>query len=179
MITNLKPNSYAQNIYCINYYKLHENGIKYAVFDVDATILPFNKKEVSESDEILFRYINNVGIKAGLFSSNLESRVKPIAKALNIKYKCQMPKPFASFDFVKKMFDENCTQDNTVFIGDSFFFDMIFAEKCHVYKILVDTVKEGKSLKLSANNVLQAIMYNLVVSKQFKFKRYYKGYLEK
>lgn len=175
----LKPDSYLPSIYHIDYYKLHENGIKYAIFDVDCTIVPFDSIKVDDELDTLFRYIKILGINSALFSSNFNSRVKPVADKLGINYGYLKAKPFASFSEIRKLFDADCCPYNTAYIGDSFFFDMIQADNLHVYKILVDMIRNGNGLKLQANDFLQMIMCNTIVSPDFKAKSYYRGYLER
>ena len=176
---NLRPDSYSPSIYNINYYKLSENGIRYALFDVDCTIVPFDTIEVDNDLSVLFRYIKNLGISSALFSSNFDSKVKPIADSLGVNYACLRLKPFSSFSDVRELFGPKCNPENTVYIGDSFFFDMMQAYNLQVYKILVDMIRDNRCLKLYVNDVLQMIMSNTVVSPDFKFKRYYKGFLER
>lgn len=176
---NLKPDSYLPSVYDINYHKLYENGIRCAVFDVDCTIVPFDSIEVDDDLYNLFKYTKNLGISSALFSSNFDSRVKPVADILDVKYACLRAKPFASFSEIKDLFDVECHPENTVYIGDSFFFDMIQADNVHVYKILVDMIRGGNGLKLYANDFLQMVMSNTIVSPDFKAKKYYRGFLER
>lgn len=176
---NLMPDSYVSSVYDINYYKLQENGIKYAVFDVDCTIVPFDSSKVDDELNTLFRYIKFLGIKPALFSSNLDSKVKPIANSLGVNYAPLRVKPFASFDEVKALFDSECNEENTVYIGDSFFFDMLQADNLHVYKILVDMIRNGSNLKLYANDIIQMVMSNTIVSSEFEFGKHYRGHLER
>lgn len=176
---NLIPDSYLPSIFDIDYYKLQENGIRYIIFDLDCTVIPIDSVEINDDLDILFRYIKNLGMHPALFSSNFESKVKPVADSLDINYACLKLKPFASFREIEELFDYKCNPDNTVYVGDSFLFDMIQADKLHVYKILVDMIRDGDKLKLYANDFLQMVMKKTVVSPDFKVKRYYRGYLEK
>ena len=179
LIKNIKPDSYAHSVYDINYSKLYENGIRYAVFDLDCTLLPFDDIRVKEEDEVLFNYINLTGIKAAICSSGLNKRVKPVADRLGVNYIARAKKPWVKFDDIKKLFDYKCKEDNTMFVGDSLYLDMLQAHNINVYKVLVDMVRDGFNFKLAANDVIQAVMYFALQKEGFKYNNYYKGYKER
>lgn len=178
-IKDCKPDSYVHSIYDINYYKLYQNGIRYAVFDVDCTILPFDDIKVTDDDIILFSYIKMLGIKSGLCSSNLEGRVKPVADALKINYTAMVPKPFGSFESISRMFDGNCYPKNTVYIGDSLYLDMMQAARCGMSKILVDMVKGGFNFKLYPNEIINSVMFTTLKKYGVEEKKYYRGFIER
>lgn len=174
-----KPDSYARSIYDIRYDKLRENGIKYAVFDVDCTILPFDDINVTETEKVLFRYINNIGMQSALCSSGFDSRVKPVADSLDINYMCLAPKPFVDFTSIKDLFDYDCSRDNTVYIGDSLYLDMYLAGRLNVHKILVDMIVDGFNLKVYPNQVMNAAMFQNMRKYGLEEKKYYKGFIER
>ena len=179
LFKNCKPDSYVRSVYDIKYHKLRENGIKYAVFDVDCTILPFDDINVTEDNKILFRYINNLGIKSALCSSSLDSRVKPVADALDVNYRAMAPKPFMNFSSISELFDYECTRDNTVIIGDSLYFDMLLAGRLKTYKILVDMVVDGYNLKVYPNELINASIFQNMKKYGLEEKRYYRGFIER
>lgn len=174
-----KPDSYVPSIYDINYYKLRENGIKYAVFDVDCTILPFDDINVTEDNRILFRYINNLGIKSALCSSSFVSRVKPVASELNINYMALASKPYVSFSSISDLFDGGCSIDNTVYIGDSLYLDMYLAGRLNISKILVDMVIGDFSFKVYPNEIMNAAIFQGMHKYGLKEKEYYRGFIER
>ena len=93
----IKPDSYLPTVYDINYPKLYENGIRYAVFDVDCTILPFDDIKVTNDNVTLFNSLKLLGLKTGLCSSGTKKRVEPVADILGVKYIANAPKPFVGF----------------------------------------------------------------------------------
>ncbi len=179
LINAFKPDSYVPTVYDINYPKLYENGIRYAVFDVDCTLLPFDDIRVTKDNEVLFRYINILGINAGLCSSGSVKRVKPVADILKVNYMARASKPFVDFKDIRKMFDDRCEPDNTMFVGDSLYLDMLLADRCKMYKVLVDMVRDGANIKLFTNDVIQAVMYTALKTEGFHYKKYYRGYMER
>ena len=179
LFKNCKPDSYVHSVYDIRYNKLRENGIKYAVFDVDCTILPFDDINVTEDNKILFKYINNLGIKSALCSSSLENRVKPVADALDLNYKALASKPFMDFSSIRDLFDYDCTRNNTVIIGDSLYFDMLLAGRLKTHKILVDMLVDGYNIKVYPNELINAAIFQNMRKYGLQEKHYYRGFIER
>ena len=176
-VKQLIPDTYEKSVYDIDYMKLYENGIKWAVFDVDCTILPFDDVKVSEGLIDLFERIKSVGIKVGLCSSGNDKRVRPVGKKLNVKYISNARKPFFG-NFVSlrdSLFDNKAKPGNMVMIGDSFYLDMIFAQRLGLYKIMVDAIKGGDKMKTWANDLVQTSVYSLLPRDKFTYGKYYRG----
>lgn len=174
-----KPDSYVHSVYDIRYNKLRENGFKYMVFDVDCTILPFDDVNVTEDNKLLFRYINNLGIKSALCSSSFEGRIKPVASELEVNYVALAPKPFIDFSTIYNLFDHECTRDNTIYIGDSIYFDMLLAGRLGIHKILVDMINTGNSFKIYPNEVMNAAIFQNMRKYGLEEKHYYRGFIER
>ena len=177
---SLVPDSYVHNIYEIRYGKLYQNGIQYAVFDVDSTIVPFDSIKMEDEHKILFDYINKeIGMNVCLCSTGTEKRVKPVGEFLNIPYLSKVKKPFFNFRLIKDIFGDDCNPYNTMLIGDSLFLDMIFASRYHLYKILVDDVKDGFNLKGAVLNAFNLSLAVPLKKRGFQYKKvYYHGYKE-
>lgn len=175
-LESIIPDTYVKSVYDIDYLKLYENNIKYAVFDVDCTILPFDDKRVPEMLEELFSHIKCVGITPGLYSSGSYKRVEPVATKLCVDFISGAKKPFyGNFKLVNNLFNNEATPNMTAMIGDSFYLDMIFAERLGLYKIMVDAVKGGDKLKTWANDFIQTSVYSFLPKGKFKLGEYYHG----
>ena len=146
---------------------------------MDCTLLPFDDTKVTEDNEILFRYLNNIGIEAALCSSGSEKRVKPVADILNVNYFSRAPKPFVSFHEIKKLFSEKSVPYNTIMIGDSLFLDMFLAGRNDMPKILVDMIRDNVNLTVRINDVIQSTMYLALKKYGFEQKKYYRGSIER
>ncbi len=132
IIDECMPDIYVKSVYDIDYEKLYSEGIRYALFDVDSTLLPSNAH-------------------------------KPIYKG---------------FKIIRDMFDDECVPLNTIFIGDSLFVDMMFADKCGVKKVLVDYIPDdGFNVKGKVVYLLQTIASKALENKGFYYKKKY--YLSK
>ena len=177
MLESIIPDTYEKSVYDINYYKLYNSGIRCAVFDVDCTILPFDDINIPDRLVQLFDCIKEIGIKPGLCSSGPEERVNPVGEALDVQYISDAKKPFAGdFTLVKNnLFDENCDPDQVMMVGDSFYLDMLFADRLGLYKVMVDPIKGGHKLKTLANSVVQNSLYTFLSKDKFTYGHYYHG----
>ena len=176
-LESIIPDTYVKSVYDIDYLKLYENNIKYAVFDVDCTILPFDDKRVPEMLEELFSHIKCVGITPGLYSSGSYKRVEPVATKLCVDFISGAKKPFyGDFKLVNdNLFNGMALPVNTMMVGDSFYLDMIFAQRLGLYKVMVDAVRGGDKLKTVANDLVQTTVYSLLSRDKFTYQKYYQG----
>lgn len=176
-LESIIPDTYEKSVYDLNYLKLYENGIRCAVFDVDCTILPFDDQKVPNQLIQLFDYIKNIGIIPGLYSSGNFKRVEPVGEALDVKFIANAKKPFfGDFALIKRcLFNDICKPENTMMVGDSFYLDMLFAERLGFYKVMVDAIKGGHKVKTLANDMVQLSMYSFLPRKKFMYGKYYRG----
>ena len=126
MIDDCLPDMYVKSVYDIDYKKLYDEGIRYALFDVDSTLLPFDNIDVRDEHLKLFDGIRNLGIQTALYSNGSYRRVKPVADKLNVKFVASAHKPvYKGFKVIREMFDDKCEPVNTIFVGDSLLVDML------------------------------------------------------
>lgn len=176
-LIDIIPDVYAPSVHDIDYLKLYENGIRYGVFDVDCTILSFDNTTVKPELVNLFEEIKKIGITPGLCSSGSLKRVKPVAEALGVKFISDAGKPFkGNFKLIRdNLFGGESRPTNTMMVGDSFYLDMIFAQRLGLYKVMVDAVKDedGDAMKTMANDFVQTSIYAFLPKEKFKKGRYY------
>ncbi len=179
IIDECMPDIYVKSVYDIDYEKLYSEGIRYALFDVDSTLLPFDNIDVNEGQLKLFEGIRSLGMHAALYSNGSYKRVKSVADKLNVKFVSNAHKPiYKGFKIIRDMFDDECVPLNTIFIGDSLFVDMMFADKCGVKKVLVDYIPDdGFNVKGKVVYLLQTIASKALENKGFYYKKKY--YLSK
>ena len=142
------PNEYAPSIYDINYdAKKEEVGIKYAIFDLDGTLVPFDSLEVDDRLQEFIEQLKSKNMGIGIYSDGREQRVKPVADALQIPYIHRARKPFGSFKTIHQMFGHNCNPYNTMLIGNMSYFDTLFANRIGMHNVLVDTLRDRLNAK--------------------------------
>ncbi len=145
-------------IYEISHLKLHNEGIKSLLLDVDGTLLsrqssviPINvKKWIKESKKFFSMY---------LISNNPSNeRIRRIAMELDIKYKsnAQKPRKKITLDVIAEMNEDS---KNIAIIGDRIFTDVIVGNRCNIQTILVKRLsRKGLPIKLNLTLILEKLI---------------------
>lgn len=170
------PDIYVPTVYDIDYHGIYDDGIRYAIFDVDDTLLPADDVRIPSKLIELFDYLQQeIGFNTCLVSNGSKSRVKPVAQHLNVHYVAKAFKPLPqAFTDVQSFFNGQITASNTAFIGDSLALDMLFASNFKIYKILVDSTRENRwNLKTVSNDIMQAFVSIPLKNAGFELGHYY------
>lgn len=116
------PDCYQESIFKVNYELLKDKGIKCLLFDLDNTITPFNKKDVTEETKQLFSKLKEDFIVV-LFSNSPKKRVSLIAGLLDIEYVfgAFKPSPKKFYETFKKY---KVTENQVAIIGDQIVTDI-------------------------------------------------------
>ena len=145
-------------IYEISHFKLHKEGIKSLLIDVDGTLLsrqssviPTNVKEwIKESKKLFSLY---------LISNNPSNeRIRKIAMELNIRYKsnAQKPRKKITLDVISEI---NENSNYIAIIGDRILTDIIVGNRCNIQTILVKRLnKNGLPIKLNLTLILEKLI---------------------
>ena len=176
LIREVIPDMYVPTVYDVDYREIYNMGIRYAIFDVDDTLLSSDDMLVTSSLFELFDYVQNeVGLNTCLVSNGSEKRVSPVAELLHTGYAAKARKPFSrSFKTVEQIFGDKNGPDNTVFIGDSVFLDMIYARRFQMFKVLVDSIRGNRwNLKTISNDCIHAVMRFSLKKAGFEFGKHY------
>ena len=141
----LYPNLYLKNIKEIKYEMLNQNGIKGLILDVDNTLLDYYKNMLEGLEE----WCENMKKKSIKFciasNSNNRNKVDSISKKLGIPYIFFAKKPFKGGlnRAAKLMGLEN---EEVAVVGDQIFTDVLGANRCKMFSILVDPINERDML---------------------------------
>lgn len=135
----LYPNAYLKNIKEITIDFLNKNNIKALILDVDNTLIDFDKNML-EGTEKWCKKLKQEGIKFFIVSnSNKKEKVKMVADKLEIPYVFFATKPLKrGFNKAIKMLDEK--NENIAAVGDQIFTDVIGANRCKMFSILVEPI---------------------------------------
>ena len=129
------PDCYQENIFTINYELLKTKGIKCLLFDLDNTIIPYNKREVSEETKKLMEKLKQDFIVI-LFSNSPKRRVSMIANILNIEYVYSAFKPYPK-KFMGVFKNYKVTENQVAIIGDQIVTDIKGGNNVGIVTILV------------------------------------------
>ena len=137
----LYPKEYLKSVRDITIEFLKKNNIQGLILDVDNTLLDYYKN-IPNGIEEWTDYIKNNGIKCCILSNtNKKEKVEFIAKKLNLPYVYFAKKPSKS-GFFKAKYILGLEPSNLAVVGDQIFTDVIGANRCKIFSILVDPISE-------------------------------------
>lgn len=130
-----KPDIYQENVFNINYDRLKEEGIKYLLFDLDNTLLPYSEKELTKEVIDLINKLKE-DFEIVLFSNSSLYKLKKINESLNVKIIPRAFKPLKR-NFKKIFKKGKCTCEEVAIIGDQLLTDIRGGNKVNITTILV------------------------------------------
>ena len=159
------PKAYLDGVREITIDFLNKNNIKALILDVDNTILDFDKN-IPEGVEKWCEDLKKQGIKMCILSnSNHVEKVKMVAGKLNLPYFYFGTKPLKrGFKKAIKLLEEK--EENIAAVGDQIFTDVIGANRCKLFSILVKTIDEKDLLVTKIKRPLE----NMIVKRYLKTK---------
>lgn len=159
----LYPNAYLKNVKEITIDFLNKNNIKALILDVDNTLIDFNKKMLDGIEEWC-KNLKKQGIKLFIVSnSNQKTKVEMVAKKLELQYIHFATKPFKrGFRKAAKMLQEK--NENIAVVGDQIFTDVIGANRCKMFSILVEPIEKKDLLVTKIKRPLE----NYIIKKYQK-----------
>lgn len=161
------PRTYLESVKEITIEFLKENNIKALILDVDNTILDFDKN-IPEGIKEWCEDLKNKGIKFCILSnSNKEEKVKMVAETLNLPYFNLATKPFKrGFKKAINLLEEK--EENIAAVGDQIFTDVIGANRCKLYSILVKPIAEKDLLVTKIKRPLENVIIKRYLRKRGK-----------
>ena len=135
------PDGYFDKVRDIKIEYLKENKIKAIILDVDNTLIDYYRV-FPEGTEEWVRCAKKEGIKFCILSnSNKIGKVKDVARQLDVPYFYFAKKPLkGGFKKAKRLLNEEAK--NIAVIGDQIMTDVIGANRCKMFSILVKQIKE-------------------------------------
>ncbi|MGN1299640.1 MAG: YqeG family HAD IIIA-type phosphatase [Candidatus Scatovivens sp.] len=135
----LYPKLYCKKITDIKIEFLIGNNIKGLILDVDNTLIDFNLNMI-DGLENWHENIVKSGIKTIIVSNtNKENKIKKVSNILKIDYIMFAMKPLKK-GFIKAKTKLNLSEENIAVIGDQIFTDIIGANRCKMFPILVEPI---------------------------------------
>ncbi len=137
----LFPKLYLNNIKEISMQILQEKKLKALILDVDNTLIDYNKNLLEGTKQWATNLKEN-GIKLCIVSnSNNKTKVAKVAKVLEIPYIYFAKKPFKS-GFKKAQNILQVKKEEIGVVGDQILTDVIGANRCKMFPILVKPINE-------------------------------------
>lgn len=163
----LYPKYYCKKITDIDINFLKENNIKALILDVDNTLIDVDKKIIAGLEN-WHENICNFGIKTIILSnSNKIEKVSFVANLLGIEYIYFGTKPLKR-GFKKAIKKLNLPPENIAAIGDQIFTDVIGANRCNLFSILVEPVSQKDLLITKWKRPIEEKIIQKYLKKQMK-----------
>lgn len=158
------PKSYFNNVLEIDNNFLSKNNIKAIFLDIDNTILDADNNML-EGLEDWVKNLQMQGIKFCIVSNtNKKEKAERMSKILDVPYIYFAKKPLKfGFKKAKKIVQEE-NNENIAVIGDQVLTDVLGANRCKMYSILVAPIK---------NKDIWVTKFNRLIEKQI-LKKYFK-----
>ena len=135
------PKEYLNSVKNINLELLNKNNIKGLILDVDNTLINLDKKMPAGVSDWA-KNLKAQGIKICILSnSNHLNKVEAVAKMLDVPYIFFGKKPLKS-GFLRARDILKLPNENIAVVGDQIFTDIIGANRCNMFSILVKPIEE-------------------------------------
>ena len=161
----LYPRLYCKKVTEITPEYLKENNIKALILDVDNTLIDFDRNLI----EGVIKWQENMkknDIKSIILSnSNQFQKIKTVAEALDISFIRLATKPLKR-GFRKAQKELNLPAENIAVVGDQIFTDVLGANRCKMFSILVEPIAQKDYLITKIKRPLE----NLIIKKYLKKK---------
>ena len=142
----LFPGEYLDSTYHIDFDKLYQQGYRGIIFDVDNTLVPHGAP-ADEKAVALFAHLKELGFSCMLLSNNKELRVKKFNDAVNVKYIYKAKKPMPD-NYKRAMLIMGTSKENTIFIGDQIFTDILGGNLAGIRTILVKPIHPKEEIQI-------------------------------
>ena len=158
----LYPDEYRDSTYGIDFRALYQRGYRGILFDVDNTLVPHGAPADDRAIR-LFDQLHQIGFGTCIISNNKEPRVRGFCDSVGAYYvhKAGKPKPSGYRKGMKKL---GTRPDNTIFIGDQIFTDVVGARLAGLYVIMVRPIHPKEEIQI----ILKRIPEKLIL---FFYKR--------
>ena len=127
MLDCFYPDQEAGNAYDIEYEELYRQGYRGVIFDIDNTLVPHDAAADGKA-KALFHRLRKIGFKTLLLSNNKEPRVKSFCREVQSPYIYRAGKP-AIKGYRRAMEMLGTNKENTLFVGDQLFTDVLGAKR--------------------------------------------------
>lgn len=121
-----------------------ENGIKFAVLDIDNTLVPYTQKTPTKSALEFLQRLERLGVKYCFLSNNKDKRVIMFNESIGAPYLARAKKPLcAGVNKIMKII--GAKSENTVLIGDQVFTDVLTGKRAGTKTVLVDPIEDKET----------------------------------
>lgn len=161
------PKEYLNSVKDIDINLLKKNNIKGLILDVDNTLISLDRK-MPEGISSWAKNMKNNGIKLCILSnSNKIQKVEAVAKIIEVPYIFFGKKPLKS-GFLRAKNILKLDNEEIAVVGDQIFTDVIGANRCNMFSILVKPIEEKDYLLTKIKRPLEKLIIKMYEKKKRK-----------
>ena len=147
------PKEYVDSTYEIDFEGLYKKGYRGVIFDIDNTLVPHGAP-ADERAIAFFKRLHELGFATLMLSNNKEPRVKMFCDAVDAPYIYKAGKPKA--DGYRKAMELMGTKvENTLFVGDQIFTDVVGANIAGIRTFLVKPIHPKEEIQIVLKRFLE------------------------
>lgn len=163
----LYPDYYCNKITDVSVELLKSQNIKGLILDIDNTLIDFDLNILNGANEWVKRMKEN-GIKCIILSNtNKIEKVKKVAENLDLPYIYFAKKPLKG-GFRKAKIALGLENEKVAAIGDQIFTDVLGANRCNMFSILVNPISKKDLWMTRLKRPLEELVIKSYVKKQEK-----------
>ncbi|MEG0874569.1 MAG: YqeG family HAD IIIA-type phosphatase [Clostridiales bacterium] len=159
------PNLMAKNLSAIPLENLKNNGIKFLLFDVDNTIVPYNSQGLTNHTIEWFKSTKEMGFTMAILSNNNEARLTPVSEKLGIPFIARSKKPTTN-GAKRAMALLGATPEETALIGDQLITDILCGNLMGFFTIVVEPINKNEFWITKFNRNFERLIYNSIERKR-------------
>lgn len=157
MLSKLYPKLYVASLFDIDLKHLKKQGIKAILFDIDNTLIPWDRKDLDPKIEKWFRSLIDQGFKVCFVSNNDEKRVSALTGSLQVPGVHKAAKPRRK-GLRRALGLLGTNIQETALVGDQVFTDVLAGNRLGLYTILVAPLAGKEFIGTRVNRKLEKLV---------------------
>jgi len=153
------PDKYCDSAYEIDYKKLYDEGYRGVIYDIDNTLVP-QDAPADEKARKLMVDLKEMGYQVMLLSNNKPPRVEMFVEGMDVDFIAEAKKPLKD-SYLKAMEQMGTTVENTIFVGDQLFTDILGANKAGIKTYLVKPIDPKEEPQIVFKRKLEKIVLKM------------------
>lgn len=167
MLGILYPKLYVRTLQDIDLEQLKTQNICGLIFDLDNTLVAWDKKELDALTLEWMRKVHLMGFKVVVVSNNNQYRVKTIAENLNVPYVSRALKPVKS-GFRQALNLMQLETKQVAVIGDQLFTDVLGGNRLGMFTIWVESLSNKEFIGTRITRQIEKLAVKLFKLKMIK-----------
>lgn len=145
------------------------NSIRFAVLDIDNTLVPYTSPLPDENARAFLRRLENLGIKYAFVSNNKDERVRLFCAELEGEkdFIANARKPFV-YKIKRAMRKMGADKTNTVLIGDQVFTDVYAAKRAGILSVMVNPIEAKETPLFGMKRAMEKIVLKNYKAKEWE-----------